>query len=228
LLGGPIAAQQAKRQAFVEEMSEYSRFLRMLEGQPQEREKFVHVELATTTAPQALVSDSDQLIADELRAFLQNKLPEYMIPTTFVVLDKLPLSANGKVDRKALPEPKSSDVGVPLAYAPPRDGLEGALADIWREVLQIEKISSRENFFDVGGNSLYIVRIHAKIRERLEREIPIVELFKYTTIESLAAYLSQNGSNSTNTQQGFERAQIRRASRSRRRQSSQQTGQADD
>ena len=229
LLGGSIAADQTKRQAFVEEMSEYRSFLRMLEEQPGKREKFVHVEPASgVTARNASPSQSDQGIAEELRNFLQGKLPEYMIPANFVVLDKLPLSSNGKVDRKALPEPKSSDSDMAVAYAAPRDGLEGAIADIWREVLEVEKVSVQDNFFDVGGNSLHIVRMHAKIRERLKREIPIVELFKYTTIESLATYLSQNTNDSTVAQQGLERAQIRRASRSRRQQSRQHSGELDD
>jgi acyl carrier protein len=229
LLGGPIAADQTKRQAFVEEMSEYSSFLRMLEEQPGEREKFVQGGPATAVmARKASPSQSDQGIAEELRNFLQGKLPEYMIPANFVVLEHLPLSSNGKVDRKALPEPKSSDSDMAVAYAAPPDGLEGAIADIWREVLQVEKVSVQDNFFDVGGNSLHVVRMHAKIRERLKREIPFVDLFKYTTIESLATYLSQDQDNTTLPQQGLERAQIRRASRSRRQQSRKHSGELDD
>jgi amino acid adenylation domain-containing protein len=229
LLGGPISADQTKRRAFVEEMSAYSDFLRMLEDQPKEREKYVHVQPATAAvARDASLSPSDYEIAEELRNFLQGKLPEYMIPSNFVLLDRIPLSDNGKVDRKALPEPKSTETESVVVHAVPHNELEGGIGDIWREVLEVKKVGVQDNFFDVGGNSLHIVRIHAKIRERLKREIPIVELFKYTTIESLAAYLSQNASNSTVAQQGLERAQIRRASRSRRRQSSQQTGQLDD
>jgi amino acid adenylation domain-containing protein len=229
LLGGPVAVDQNEHQAFVEEMSAYSHLLRHLEEQSGERKKVVHMDLATPMMAQhAALSQSDNGIADELRHFLQGKLPDYMIPANFVVLDKLPLSSNGKVDRKALPEPTSSDSDLAMAYAAPLDGLEGAIADLWREVLQVERVGVQENFFDVGGNSLHIVQMHAKIRERLGREIPIVELFRYTTIESLAKYLSQNRNDATPPQQGVKRAQMRRASSNRRQPASQQNAEIDE
>ena len=128
------------------------------------------------------------VVSRDLREFLSSKLPEYMVPKAFVVLDRLPLSANGKVDRRALPEP---DERAELVQAPvePRDELERELAEIWRDVLSVGRVGIRDNFFDLGGHSLLAVRMFAWLEERLGARLPLATLFEAPTIEGLAALI---------------------------------------
>jgi aryl carrier-like protein len=125
----------------------------------------------------------------ELRAFLRERLPSYMIPNVFVALERLPLTANGKVDRRALPAPVTARQEEDERYIAPQTELEHSVVAIWREVLGAERIGVHDNFFDLGGHSLLIVRVHNKLRETLHREIPIVELFRHPTITALSEYL---------------------------------------
>jgi amino acid adenylation domain-containing protein len=125
----------------------------------------------------------------ELRAFLRERLPPYMIPNVFVALGSLPLTANGKVDRRALPAPVSARQEEDEQYAAPQTEMEHRVVAIWREVLGAERIGVHDNFFDLGGHSLLIVRVHNKLRETLHREIPIVELFRHPTVTALSEYL---------------------------------------
>ena len=131
-------------------------------------------------------------IVSELRGFLATKLPEYMIPSAFVQLDKLPLNANGKVDRKALPAPDSARPELSTAYVAPRGSLEEFIAAQWRELLRLDRVGARDNFFDLGGNSVMIVQIHHRLKQRLEREIPLIALFQYPTIDTLAQFLGMD------------------------------------
>ncbi|HVT17773.1 MAG TPA: amino acid adenylation domain-containing protein [Thermoanaerobaculia bacterium] len=133
------------------------------------------------------------LAADELRRFLASRLPEAFVPAVFVQLAALPVNANAKVDRLALPDPRSARLALSVAYAGPEGEIEEALSVLWREVLKVDRIGAGDNFFDLGGHSLHLVRIHGQIAERWG-EVPIVELFRYPTIRSLASYLaSRNG-----------------------------------
>jgi amino acid adenylation domain-containing protein len=125
----------------------------------------------------------------ELRAFLRERLPSYMIPNVFVALERLPLTANGKVDRRALPAPVTAWQEEDERYIAPQTELEHSVVAIWREVLGAERIGVHDNFFDLGGHSLLIVRVHNKLRETLRREIPIVELFRHPTVTALSEYL---------------------------------------
>ncbi len=131
--------------------------------------------------------EREQTVA-ELREHLSKELPEYMIPTYFIQLDKLPLTANGKVDRKSLPEPDGS-VTTGAEYEAPRNEIEEKLVSIWSEVLGIEKIGINDNFFELGGHSLKAISIIAKIHKKLNVELPLRELFKTPTIKSLAEYI---------------------------------------
>jgi amino acid adenylation domain-containing protein len=134
---------------------------------------------------------------DELRSFLAETLPGYMVPAQFLFLDALPLTPNGKLDRRALPAPPPRAAGrggarTPLpddTWAPPRDDTERALTEIWRQALGVERVSIRDNFFDLGGHSLLLIRVHAAVQERFGTALPMVELFKHPTIESLARRL---------------------------------------
>jgi amino acid adenylation domain-containing protein len=128
--------------------------------------------------------------AHELRNYLQEQLPDYMIPAAFVELNKLPLSPNGKIDRQGLPVPVIQRADLQTAYEAPTSELERAIAKIWLEILQIEKVGINDNFFDVGGNSLLMVQVNHKLREILQCEITIVEMFQHPTIKFLAKYIN--------------------------------------
>ncbi|GCF08000.1 MupA/Atu3671 family FMN-dependent luciferase-like monooxygenase [Dictyobacter arantiisoli] len=128
---------------------------------------------------------------NELRNLLRTYLPEYMMPAAFIVLDQLPLLSNGKIDRHRLPNPKHQDQAETSIYVSPRNEFERMLVSIWRDVLQIDRIGINDNFFDLGGHSLSMVEVHDKIQKLLKRDIPLIEMFKHTTISSLAKYLNQ-------------------------------------
>src|SRR4029453_12195341 len=119
--------------------------------------------------------------------FLQRTLPPYMIPTAFVRLEHLPLSVSGKVDRRALPEPKpSAECPEPVS---PRDELERQLAEIWRDVLSLDRVGIRDSFFDLGGHSLLAMRMVARTEKALGIVLPLATLFEAPTIEDLAAVI---------------------------------------
>ncbi|RPH55535.1 hypothetical protein EHM82_05130, partial [bacterium] len=126
--------------------------------------------------------------AAELRAFLAESLPEPLVPSRIVFLDALPLTPVGKLDRKALPAPSGERAGV--EHVPPRDEAERIVAGIWREVLEVEKVGAHDNFFDLGGHSLALARVHVLLKERIGREISMVDLFRYPTVASLARHLA--------------------------------------
>jgi amino acid adenylation domain-containing protein/FkbH-like protein len=124
--------------------------------------------------------------ADDLRRFVREALPEYMVPSAFVFLDALPLTPNGKVDRKALPSPETERRTDAKAFAEPASAVEEELAAIWREVLGIERISVTDNFFELGGHSLLAIQVISRVREKLKVELPLFSLFDAPTIQQLA------------------------------------------
>ena len=128
---------------------------------------------------------------DELRTFLKEKLPDYMVPAYFVPLESLPLTQSGKIDRRALPEPQELGLASAATYIKPRTETETILAAIWQDVLKLEKVGIQDNFFDIGGHSLAMAKVHSQLCEKLQRDISIVELFKYPTIFSLTQFLQQ-------------------------------------
>jgi amino acid adenylation domain-containing protein len=131
--------------------------------------------------------DAPAAVAEELRDFLQQRLPDYMVPHTFVVLESLPLTANGKVDRSALQTAAATRPGRQASFIPPRDEVELSLAAIWEEILDTSPVGVTDNFFDLGGHSLLAVRLMARIRRDLGRELPLAVLLEGATIERLAA-----------------------------------------
>jgi len=128
----------------------------------------------------------------ELRRFAQEKLPDAMAPSAFMFLDALPLTPNGKVNRKALPAPEGQRPELETAYVAPRSGLEQTVAGIWRELLRVGQVGLHDNFFDLGGHSLLVVQMQARLRAALARDVPVVKLFQYPTIGALAAFLSEH------------------------------------
>jgi acyl carrier protein len=154
---------------------------------------------------------------DELRAHLGQRLPEHMVPAAFVPLAAMPLSPNGKLDRKALPAPEGLRLQSDTPYVEPRTDLERNLARLWQEVLGVEKVGIHDRFFDVGGNSLLLVRAHGRLRAELGLEVSLTELFKYPSIAALAAYLAGRVNQPDLRQESQERADNRRTLLEQRR-----------
>jgi amino acid adenylation domain-containing protein len=128
----------------------------------------------------------------ELRAYLQKKLPAYMLPAAFVLMDSLPLSPNGKVDRAALPAPQPAN-GAPRARSAQSE-MEQKIESTWMKVLGLQQVGADENFFDVGGDSLQLLMVHAEIQKTMESDFPLTDLFEYSTIRTLAQHLAgKNG-----------------------------------
>jgi amino acid adenylation domain-containing protein len=127
----------------------------------------------------------------ELRRFLRLRLPEHMIPATFVVLDALPMTASGKVDRRALPEPDWNRSALLGEYVAPQTDTEQRLATIWSEVLNVSRVGLHDNFFELGGNSLLAVRLNSQVRKTFSIELPLVALFSAPTLAELAARIRQ-------------------------------------
>ncbi|WP_310490372.1 amino acid adenylation domain-containing protein [Chamaesiphon sp. VAR_69_metabat_338] len=128
----------------------------------------------------------------ELRSFLGERLPEYMVPSVFVILETFPLTANGKIDRQALPLPDRASLEPAATFVPPQDGLELQLTKIWERVLGIQSIGTRDNFFELGGHSLLAVQLFAAIAKTFGTNLPLATLFHSPTIEQLATILRQS------------------------------------
>ncbi len=126
----------------------------------------------------------------DLRAHLRSRLPEFMVPAAFAIVHELPLNASGKLDRNALERLPDPDGAPPAeSFVAPAGGLESEVAAIWREVLGVERVGSGDGFFDLGGHSLLLVQVQAKLRERLSEEVSMVELFRHPSVATLAGYL---------------------------------------
>ncbi|MCK4258972.1 MAG: amino acid adenylation domain-containing protein, partial [Halanaerobiales bacterium] len=134
-----------------------------------------------------LVVDAEITITD-VRKYLSKELPEYMIPSHFIILDKMPLTSNGKINRKALPEP-DSNISQERDYVLPTTKIEKELANIWSRVLKVERISIIDNFFELGGHSLKAMQVVAQVSKGLNVGLPLTEIFKTPTVKELAEYI---------------------------------------
>ncbi|HBL59419.1 MAG TPA: non-ribosomal peptide synthetase [Cyanobacteria bacterium UBA8803] len=130
---------------------------------------------------------------DELRRFLKQKLPDYMVPSSFVFLDTLPLLPNGKLDPGSLPVPDYSSHDSESTFVAPTDELELQLTKIWEQVLKVQPISINSNFFDLGGHSLLAVQLFTQIRKVINKDLPLATLFQAPTIAQLATIIRQQG-----------------------------------
>jgi len=136
-------------------------------------------------------SNGKGLDAVALREFLKQRLPEYMVPSIVTLLDALPLTANGKVDRRALPAPDESGATAPKTFVAPGSPTEKALARIWGDVLERKQIGVHDNFFDLGGHSLLIMQVLARVREAFHVDLRMRCLFDSPTIAGLALSIEQ-------------------------------------
>ncbi len=154
---------------------------------------------------------------ETMRAALRKSLPEFMMPSDFIMLDRLPTTPNGKLDRKALPAPEESANRAGSDLIAPESELEQLIERVWTDVLRIERVGIDENFFDIGGHSLLIVQTHRKLREVCSRPVSLTDLYRFPTIRHLAEFLSGDDDSQQTTADSRDRGQRRRQSAARRR-----------
>ncbi|HEU5230074.1 MAG TPA: amino acid adenylation domain-containing protein, partial [Ktedonobacteraceae bacterium] len=166
-----------------------------------------------------------ELSTSSLRSFLKEKLPDYMIPSAFVILEALPLTLNGKVDRNKLPTPEEQSLTLSAAYTAPQTDTEQTIAVLWQEVLHREKVGIYDNFFDLGGHSLLLPLLQHKLQTAFQRKLSMLDLFQHTTISAQAAYIQQQDQHAESSfQHSQEHAATRRMALRRQRQIRQQLG----
>jgi amino acid adenylation domain-containing protein/non-ribosomal peptide synthase protein (TIGR01720 family)/FkbM family methyltransferase len=145
----------------------------------------------------AYIVPNDEFDKDSIISYLKEKLPEYMVPALWVEMETLPLTSNGKVDKKALPYPEASE-NTNTEYAAPRDITEQALVEIWQELLDVERVGIHDNFFDLGGDSIIIIQIVSRAR-RAGIDFQVSDVFTHQTISKLSAVISQKAGNLLNS-----------------------------
>jgi acyl-coenzyme A synthetase/AMP-(fatty) acid ligase/acyl carrier protein len=140
---------------------------------------------------------------DRLRHYLENKLPPYMVPQHFIPMETIPLTQSGKADRKALPKLEFSKADA-RDYKEPAAGAEAVVANIWRELLGVDRIGVRDNFFDLGGHSLLVLQMVGKLKRHFSKPIAVVDVFQFPTVERLAAYFSDAESAAMNLGRSYD------------------------
>jgi acyl carrier protein len=155
----------------------------------------------------AYVVTNKELDVTELKEYLSQWLPDYMVPSYYKCLDRIPLSPNGKLDRKALAS-SGSRLGVGVQHVAPGTPTEVRVAGIWREILNLKdiKVGIHDNFFDLGGTSMDVIRVNGKLTKEFNKEIPIVALYKHTTIRALAHVLDHGETHDQDLYPGDKRA----------------------
>jgi acyl transferase domain-containing protein/acyl carrier protein len=148
-----------------------------------------------------VVGEEEATVA-ELKRHLRKRLPEYMVPETILFLDEMPLLLSGKIDRDRLPNSDRAYFASNVTYIAPRTELEHAIAAVWEELLQVKQVSIHDNFFDLGAHSLMMAQVASKLRDIIQRELPVITLFQYPTISALAEYLAQEGADISVPQMG--------------------------
>jgi nonribosomal peptide synthetase DhbF len=139
----------------------------------------------------AYVTLKDRIETDLLRSYLQAKLPEYMVPSTFITIDALPITPNGKIDHRALPDPAHATATAPGKG--PAGDVELALAAMWKDILGLEDIGAEDDFFDLGGHSIAAVRLIARIENKFNVRLPLNTIFLTPTIRGLARAVREAG-----------------------------------
>jgi acyl-CoA synthetase (AMP-forming)/AMP-acid ligase II/precorrin-6B methylase 2 len=155
------------------------------------------------------VQPSGTSLSLELKELAKENLPDYMIPTSIVVMQALPRTPNGKIDRKALPAPEREPTVTVAAYAAPQTEIELAIAAVWQDLLDLDRVGTHDNFFDLGANSLLMVQANSRLRAALRREFSLIDLFRFPTVSALAAHLSQDEDDQSALRQSQERGRAR-------------------
>ncbi|MES1243978.1 MAG: amino acid adenylation domain-containing protein, partial [Acidobacteriota bacterium] len=171
----------------------------------------------------AWAETSESLGLDEVRAFLRARLPEYMLPSAFVPMERLPLNPSGKVDRRALPDPSSERPALAVEYVAPREGREAMLAALWSEVLGVERVGIHDSFFDLGGHSLLLMRLQGRVAAETGIDVPVLELFEHPTVAALARRLDELEAGASEQEVDGRAEELRRGKerRARRRRASE-------
>ena len=154
----------------------------------------------------------------QLRAYLQDILPEYMIPAVVTVLPEMPLTPNNKIDRKALPEPDRARPDLHRQLALPQNDVEANLAQKWTVILHLDQVGVDDTFFDLGGNSLLSIQLIAQLEQEMQTTIPVVKFYQYPTIRLFAQYLQQNQEQAASGAVSADRAQRQKQAMARLRQ----------
>jgi amino acid adenylation domain-containing protein len=182
---------QVKIRGFRIELGEIETVLGKIPG-IREAVVIVHEDEADKRLVTYVVASQDPIpTSGELRSFLKSKLPDYMIPSTFVFLDALPLTSNGKLDRRALPAPDHHSSELKETFVAPRTPTEKTIAEIWAQTLRQELVGIHYNFFDLGGHSLLATRVISRVRQAFGIELPLRALFENPTVAGLAAQVEQ-------------------------------------
>ena len=147
----------------------------------------------TEFATRPLERERRRTLVGEMREFLRGRLPDYMVPADLVVLDALPLTPNGKIDREALRAADQTRSDFTSRFVAPRTVLEVTIARVWQEVLGLDKVGIGDHFFDLGGHSLLLVRLHGRLTAVLDVELSLTDLFEHTTVQALARHLTEGG-----------------------------------
>lgn len=132
---------------------------------------------------------------NDIRDHLRKDLPEYMVPNDVVILDAMPLTPNGKLDRKQLPAAQSGAQTSKATYEAPEDELQQTIVNIWQDTLKLDKVGVKDNFFDLGGHSLLIVRVHQLLKAQVDKPISLTDLYRFPTISSLTEFLNSDKQN---------------------------------
>jgi acyl carrier protein len=215
------ADQQVKIRGFRIELGEIQSALTRL---PSVREAFVTA-LESCDGEKDLVAyvvpkEGEILASDRLRMELQSALPVYMVPSRFVLLSKLPLTSNGKIDRAALPSARTQRPHMETPFRAPQSEMERNLQKVFQDVLNIDSVGVDDDFFALGGNSLRVAEAHARLEDLLDRRFSAAELFVHTTVRNLAMWFSGNETQNTAGSRILDRARRQRealsAGRSRR------------
>jgi phosphopantetheine binding protein/AMP-binding enzyme len=149
-------------------------------------------ELQVTSSSESPLVTRHSSLVTQLRAALKQQLPDYMVPSAFVVLDRLPKTPNGKIDRKALPPPDLSGAALEAAYVAPRTPTEERVVGIWAHVLRVERVGVHDNFFELGGHSLLATQVLYRVRETFQIELPLHTIFMDPTVASMAQAIDQS------------------------------------
>lgn len=161
------------------------------EDSPGNKRLVAYIVLASPLCADDLPDQANRRVVSHLRSYLKGKLPNYMVPAAFMLLNHFPLTPNGKVDRRALPTPTTARPALEEAYVEPRTQLEQALAQLWSDILGITDIGINDNFFELGGDSLQTTQLISQVEKKYQVVIPLLDFFRIPTVAGLAILIQQ-------------------------------------